>query len=440
MEIISLVGIVVGLIVFILCCVKGVNTLIAGFIGSFVIILTSGGNILEGVTGTYLAGLSGFIKSYFLLFALGALFGKCLSACGGSRRIALAVYHVIEHMGSKNKRFKTALFVPIMYMIMSYVGVSGFVVVYTVLDIAKHVYRKNDVPWRMFTYGGATFLVTMVLPGNLQLNNIAAAGFCGTTVTAAPLLGLCCGVALIVIDFLVIFWDAKRSEKNGEGFMDTGAAFVASDPDADSELDTDTSSLPSLVQAVIPLVVMIVLAAVVKLHIVICLAVGIILCFVVMPGRIKNPMETITVGITNSIGQIMGVASASAVGTCLKAAAGYTVIMSGLATLPSVLGGTLMILVMSFCAASSTGGLNPVGADAFALFTAGGLTPATSHRLMTLCALTSVPPQSAGIVNTCNILKVPYKKAFMNWQRLSYIGGLPVYIVVMILIQLGIVV
>jgi hypothetical protein len=59
---------------------------------------------------------------------------------------------------------------------------------------------------------------------------------------------------------------------------------------------------------------------------------------------------------------------------------------------------------------------------------------------MTLCALTSVPPQSAGIVNTCNILKVPYKKAFMNWQRLSYIGGLPVYIVVMILIQLGIVV
>lgn len=277
MEIISLVGIVVGLIVFILCCVKGVNTLIAGFIGSFVIILTSGGNILEGVTGTYLAGLSGFIKSYFLLFALGALFGKCLAACGGSRRIALAVYHVIEHMGSKNKRFKTALFVPIMYMIMSYVGVSGFVVVYTVLDIAKHVYRKNDVPWRMFTYGGATFLVTMVLPGNLQLNNIAAAGFCGTTVTAAPLLGLCCATALIVIDFLVIFWDAKRSEKNGEGFMDTGAAFVASDPDADSELDTDTSSLPSLVQAVIPLVVMIVLAAVVKLHIVICLAVGIIL-------------------------------------------------------------------------------------------------------------------------------------------------------------------
>ena len=439
MEIVSLIGIAAGLIVFIFCCVKNVNTLIAGFIGSLIIIITSGGNILEGITGTYLGGLAGFIKSYFLLYALGALFGKCLAEAGASRRIALGVYHLIGHLGKKNQRFKTALFVPIMYMIMSYVGVSGFVVVYTVLDIAKHIYRKNDVPWRMFTYGGGTFLVTMMLPGNLQLNNVAAAGFCGTDVTAAPLMGLCCGAALLVLSFLIIFWDVKRAEKRGEGFMDTGAAFIASDPDSAAGLDEDTSKLPSLVQSLAPLVILIVLAAVVKLHIVICLAVGIVLCFVLMPGRIKNPMNVITVGVTNSIGQIMGVASASAVGTCLKAAAGYTVIMGGLATLPDILGGSLMIVVMSFCAASAPGGLNPVGAEAFNIFTNAGLSPATSHRLMTLSAWTCVPPQSAGILNTCNITKNEYKKAVWGWLRLGYLADFAVWLVVIILLQMRVI-
>ena len=166
MEIVSLIGIAAGLVLFIFCCAKGVNLVVSGFLGALVIIVTSGNPILEGITSTWAAGFSGFIKSYFLIFILGALFGKTLSASGGAKRIAIAVYHLCGK-SKKNARFLAALFVPIMYAILSYVGVSGFVIVYTVMDIAIEVFRRNNLPWRMYCYGGATCLFTMMIPGNL---------------------------------------------------------------------------------------------------------------------------------------------------------------------------------------------------------------------------------------------------------------------------------
>ena len=438
MAYISLAGIIVGVAVFIILCAKNVNTLLAGICGALIICFTSGNNILEMITGTWTSGFSGFVKSYFLQFALGSLFGKCLSDSGAARRIALGIYSITTKFKG-NPRFVAALFVPVMYMICSYVGVSGFVVVYTVLPIAKYVYYQANVPWRMFTYGGATFLVTMLLPGNLQLNNIAAAGFCGTDVAGGGLMGLFGACLVLVLHLCIIYWDVKRSEKRGEGYIDTGRAFLEANPEiAEGSVDTDTSKLPNLLMSWLPIIVMIVCAAVIKWHIVVCMTVGIALIFILMPGRIKKPVVTITEGMTSCFNPILTVSAASALGTCLKAAQGYTVISDAVATLPSVIGGCIMIAVMCFCAGSSSGGLNPVGAEVFSMFTNAGLTPGTSQVLMTASAFFSVPPQSAGILNTGNLCKLEYKVHMWNYMRLEMISGLITWIVLIAMVQFGI--
>ena len=58
MEIVSLIGIAAGLVLFIFCCAKGVNLVVSGFLGALVIIVTSGNPILEGITSTWAAGFS----------------------------------------------------------------------------------------------------------------------------------------------------------------------------------------------------------------------------------------------------------------------------------------------------------------------------------------------------------------------------------------------
>ena len=434
MEIVSLIGIAAGLVLFIFCCAKGVNLVVSGFLGALVIIVTSGNPILEGITSTWAAGFSGFIKSYFLIFILGALFGKTLSASGGAKRIAIAVYHLCGK-SKKNARFLAALFVPIMYAILSYVGVSGFVIVYTVMDIAIEVFRRNNLPWRMYCYGGATCLFTMMIPGNLQLVNIAAANICGTDISSGAVMGIVSGGLCFLFEILIIFWDVKRSEKRGEGSMDTGAAIAAS---LEGGIDDDVSKLPSLIQSIIPILVMVITAAVLKWNIIICVALGILLCFVAMPGRIKKPWEVITAGVSSGFTPILGVSAASAVGTCLKASLGYTVLTEWLHQIPSLYGGCIMIIVLSFCTASSTGGINAIGPDAFALFTEAGLSPATSHRLMMSSIFTSTPPHSSGPVNCMNVCKIRYGAGIWCYIRTNFIGCGAAFLITLLLVKFGV--
>jgi len=434
MQIISIIGIVVGILVFIICCSKNVNLVVSGFLGALIILITSGNPILEGITSTWAGGFSGFIKSYFLIFVLGALFGKTLSASGGAKRIAIAVYHLCGK-SKKNSKFLAALFVPIMYAILSYVGVSGFVIVYTVLDIAIHVFRKNDLPWRMYCYGGATCIATMILPGNMQLVNISAANIAGTTISSGALLGLIGGGLSLILEFAIIYWDVKRADRKGETFMDTGADISAANPES---FDEDLSKLPNLIQSIIPILVMVLTAAVLQWNIIICVALGIACCFIVMPGRIKNPSEVIASGVSSAFVPILGVAAASAVGTCLTASSGYALIESALQQIPSVYGGCIMIIVMSFCTASSTGGVNAIGTQAFELFTQAGLTPATAHRLMMASVFTCIPPQSSGPVNAMNVAKIRYGAGIWCYIRTNFIGGGIAFLVVLLLVQLGI--
>ena len=76
--------------------------------------------------------------------------------------------------------------------LLTYGGVSLFVVVFAVYPFAAEIFRRSAIPKRLIpgtiALGAFTFTVD-ALPGTPQIQNIIPTTFFGTTTWAAPLLG-----------------------------------------------------------------------------------------------------------------------------------------------------------------------------------------------------------------------------------------------------------
>ena len=69
---ISFVGMILGLLLFVVLAFKGFNLILSAVASSCLMFVFSGIGILDGLREFYLPGLAGFLQSYFLLFFLSA--------------------------------------------------------------------------------------------------------------------------------------------------------------------------------------------------------------------------------------------------------------------------------------------------------------------------------------------------------------------------------
>ena len=86
-----------------------------------------------------------------------------MSDGGNAKKIALSLSGLIKK-SKNNQKFFCVLLVPVLYFILCYVGISGFVVVFTVLPIAKTIYEETDTPWRLYCCAGAQTVSAAYLP------------------------------------------------------------------------------------------------------------------------------------------------------------------------------------------------------------------------------------------------------------------------------------
>ena len=140
---VSFIGIILGLALFIVLAFRGHNLVLSALASACVMFLLSGINPMDGLMDLYLPGLAGFIRDYFLLFLFGTLLGRLMSDGGSAKRIALSLARLIAK-SKTNQKFFCVLLVPTLYFALTYAGISGFVVVFTVLPIAKDLFEQTD--------------------------------------------------------------------------------------------------------------------------------------------------------------------------------------------------------------------------------------------------------------------------------------------------------
>src|SRR3954447_10598870 len=165
-------------------------------------------------TGIFMDKMVGFVKLYFPVFLLGAVFGKVIELSGFSKSIVSAVIGLVG-------RERAMLSIVLVGALLTYGGVSLFVVVFAVYPFAAEVFRMGAIPKRLIpgTIALGAFTFTMdALPGSPQIQNIIPTTFFGTTTWAAPILGPIGGLFILGVGMAYIDWRRRSAIAAGEGY------------------------------------------------------------------------------------------------------------------------------------------------------------------------------------------------------------------------------
>ena len=178
------------------------------------VLLTDPALVAPMFTGLFMEKMVGFLKLYFPVFLLGAVFGKLIELSGFAKSIVTAVIALAG-------RERTMVSIVMVCALLTYGGVSLFVVVFAVYPFAAEMFRAADIPKRLIpgTIALGAFTFTMdALPGTPQIQNIIPTTFFKTTIYAAPWLGTIGAVFILLAGLAYLDWRRRLAAKAGEGY------------------------------------------------------------------------------------------------------------------------------------------------------------------------------------------------------------------------------
>jgi H+/gluconate symporter-like permease len=205
------------------------------------VLLTEPSLVAPMFTGLFMDKMVGFLKLYFPVFMLGAVFGKLIELSGFSKSIVAATIGLVG-------RSRAILSIVLVCALLTYGGVSLFVVVFAVYPFAAELFRASDIPKRLIpgTIALGAFTFTMdSLPGTPQIQNIIPTAFFGTNTWAAPWLGTIGGVFILIVGLSYLDWRRRKAAAAGEGY----GSNLVNEPEP-----FDAARLPHPLIALLPLV------------------------------------------------------------------------------------------------------------------------------------------------------------------------------------------
>jgi H+/gluconate symporter-like permease len=220
----GLVGILLALACLIWLAYRGWSVLLVAPAAAALAAAFAAEPLLASWTQVFMGGAARFLAQFFPLFLLGAVFGKLMEASGSALAIA-------RGLTARLGRERAILSVVLACAVLTYGGVSLFVVAFAVVPVATALFREADIPRRLIpgtvALGAFTFTMT-ALPGTPAIQNAIPMPYFGTTPWAAPGIGV--AAAAVMLGFGL--WWLRRAEaaarRAGEGF---GAERAGTPPD-----------------------------------------------------------------------------------------------------------------------------------------------------------------------------------------------------------------
>ena len=241
----GVIGILVSLALLMYLAYRGISVIIlAPVLAMLAVVLAGEGSQMLGIyTQIFMTKMGSFAIKYFPIFLLGAIFGKLMEASGSAKAIAR---QIIKTLGMQH----AVLAIVLACGLLTYGGVSAFVVAFAVYPLAAALFREADLPKRFIpaaiALGAFTFTMTC-LPGTSQIHNIIPVSYFGTDMYAAPLIGLLAGLGMMLGGLSWLNYRIKnhRSEGYGEGHIN-------------EPLVLKDHHLPGLIKSLAPILVVVV--------------------------------------------------------------------------------------------------------------------------------------------------------------------------------------
>ena len=208
---IAIIGLFLSLVLFIFLSFKGWNIAVSSVLAGLLLLITNGMSLTEGFTEIFASGFGEFASSWWMMFALGALFGKVMQECG--------VAGSIVNLMSKKLHGNAIWIIMFISFVMSYGGIGTFVIAFTIYPIASELFSREGICTSLLPavmlFCPTTVAMTM-LPGTPSVQNILPTKYLNTDIYAAPLLGLIASTVTLLLGSLYLHNISKKMKVSDE--------------------------------------------------------------------------------------------------------------------------------------------------------------------------------------------------------------------------------
>ena len=401
-----------ALLLFGLLAFKQINALILAPLVTIFVIVCSGMPILTSLKELFMPAASAYVTSYFLVFFVGALFGAVYQHTGAAESIPKTL------AGLCKGKFVAPIIMTITG-ILTYGGVSGFVVFFVIYPIALNMFKEANLTRRLIpgAISAGCWTWSMYGPGSPSIQNVIGMNSLGTPSTAALVPSVIAAVASYVLIFLWLEMRSRNFTKKGITFNDSTLKFQLSPEEMAMDDDKD---LPNFWIAMIPIVAILVSFNGFKLPVETAVFLGVALATILMwkrVGTINGWIAVFNEGAANSGVSILNTAIVVGFGGVVKQTQGFTDLVEVLKTLnmPALVFVMITVAICAGACGSASGGMGVAFNALTDTYIALGANLEHVHRIAAIAAgtLDSLPHQGAQIT-LLGICKLTHKEAYFD--------------------------
>lgn len=413
----SMFGLVSGLVLLIVLTIRGMNLFIAAPVCALLVAVTNQIPVFTGDSSfidLYMSGFSGFIAAWFFMFLLGAIFGKFMEDTGAADAVAR---WIVSKLGFKH----AVLAVVLACAILTYGGVSLFVVAFSVYPMAVSLFKDANLPRRFIpatlAFGSVTF--TMTSAGSPEIQNWIPIKYLGTSPFAAW------EVSLVVALFMACFgyWWLRRMINKA---LANGETFEPREQDPKiAERD-----YPHPLSGLVPLLVVLVLSfllhdSLAQYALIIALTGGVLTLMVINFRYFQNLAGAVNTGTTGALVAIGNTAAVVGFGSIAKNTEAFAATVDLMTQLPGneLIGAAIAVSVIAGLTGSASGGQVIVLPLVAPHYIDQGVPPDQLHRIVAISsgALDTLPHNGYVVTTIRAICHETHQAAYRAMAALTLV-------------------
>lgn len=433
---------------------RGFPVIVFAPIFTLLAVILSGLALLPSYTETFMVNAANYVKNFFPVFLLGAVFGKVMEMSGAAASIAQSI---VRALGSK----RAILAVVLACAVLTYGGVSLFVVAFAVYPFAAAIFREANIPKRLIpgTIALGAFTFTMdALPGTPQIQNIIPTTYFSTDAFAAPVVGTIGGLMVFLGGVYWLERRRKQAEAAGEGYGEGHTN--------EPELANQEERYPSIWLSVLPLVLVLVCNYVFSRTgltvaswydpqmlettfgiknvktvtsswaLILALTVGVITALLINMPRVKTKLATgLSTAAAGALLAIFNTASEVGFGNVVKTLPGFKVVQEWILNSSShpLVSEAVAVNVLAGITGSASGGLSialeVMGKQYLEIANTMGISPELLHRIASMASGgMDTLPHNGAVITLLAITGLTHRQSYKDIFAITVIKTLTVFI------------
>lgn len=409
-SMLGMAGLLAGLLLLIVLTMRGFNLFILAPLCALLVAVTNGipfwqtAGSADFIHG-YMNGFAGFVSAWFLMFLLGSLFGKLMEHTGAADAVALAIIH-------KLGKAHAVAAVVLACAVLTYGGVSVFVVAFSAYPMAVSLFKDANLPRRFIPaalgLGSVTF--TMTSAGSPEIQNWIPIQYLKTSPYAGWEVSLVVAIFMAALGYAWLRNMISKAVANGEQF--TGR---------DSDPTVGDRDLPHPMLGIIPLIVVLGLSnwlhhSLQQAALIVALSGGVLTLYLLNRRFVQNLDKALNDGVTGALLAIGNTAAVVGFGSVAKLTPAFDSIVQQMTHLPGpeLLGAAIAVSVIAGVTGSASGGQAIALPEIAPTYLDRGVDAEQLHRVVAISsgALDSLPHNGYVVTTIRAICGESHKNAY----------------------------